>query len=193
MKISRSSKSQRGFTLIEMMVVLLIIGVLVSSIVISIRTDNLDEQIEIELNRLQALITLAREEAILQGHDMALALSDNHYRFQWYDIKAETWLPVDDGQVFRKRSIPPGTEMVLVVEDLPADGKSRPGLSRDEEDEAKKKQQEEDEDIRRVVIFPSGEVFPFELILRREDSLREFKLIANEDGDISVQIPDEIS
>lgn len=187
--MTRLLQKDRGFTLIEMMVVLLVIGILVSTIVISVKTDDLEEHMEIEMQRLQALITLAREEAILQGYDMALALKEDKYLFQWYDTQEQKWLPVDDGQVFRERAILPGTEMVLVIEDLPQEKTtSRPGLSLNDDD---KESEEQEDDIQRVVIFPSGEVFPFELILRKEDASRQFKLIANEQGDIVVQHPDE--
>ena len=173
MKTSRSSK---GFTLIEMMVVLIIIGIIVSSIVLSIRTDDLSEHMEIEMNRMRALLMLAREEAILQDHDMALAIKEDSYSFQWYDVKLQKWQPMDDGQVFRERKLIAGTELILVIENLPVKDKpDRPGLTRKKTDD-KEKQKEEDENVQRVVIFPSGDIFPFELILRKLDESVQFKL-----------------
>ena len=186
--MKRSLHHHRGFTLIEMMVVLLIIGIVVSSVVLSINTDDVKEHMEIEMNRLRALINLAREEAILQDHDMALVIKEDSYSFQWYDIKQEKWLAVDDGQVFRERKLPPGTNMVLLIEDLPTTEKhSRPGtsLTLDGKD---KEQQQEEEDVQRVVIYPSGEIFPFELILQKEDESTQFKLV----GEVEVQSPDEL-
>lgn len=200
MKISRLSnltslRQQAGFTLIEMMVVLVLIGIIVGSVVLSINTDKLEEHMEIEMNRLRALIMLAREEAILQDHDMALTIKEGSYSFQRYDIKEEQWFAMDDGQVFRERRLPPGTEMVLVIEDLASDDKkNQPGLSRNkDEDEQDDKKKDEDANIQRVVIFPSGEIFPFELILRKEDQSMQFKLVANQDGEVIVEIPDGIS
>lgn len=185
-------RHHRGFTLIEMMVVLLIIGIVVSSVVLSINTDDVKEHMEIEMNRLRALINLAREEAILQDHDMALVIKEDSYSFQWYDIKQEKWLAVDDGQVFRERKLPLGTNMVLLIEDLPTTEKhSRPGTSLTLDVKDKEKQQEE-EDVQRVVIYPSGEIFPFELILQKEDESTQFKLVANADGEVEVQLPDEL-
>ena len=185
-----STLHHRGFTLIEMMVVLLIIGIVVSSVVLSINTDDVKEHMEIEMNRLRALINLAREEAILQDHDMALVIKEDSYSFQWYDVKQEKWLAVDDGQVFRERKLPLGTNMVLLIEDLPTTEKhSRPGTSLTLD--GKDKEQEE-QDVQRVVIYPSGEVFPFELILQKEDESTQFKLVADADGEVTVQLPDEL-
>lgn len=190
----RISKSNKGFTLIEMMVVLVIIGIIVSSIVLSIKTDDLSEHMEIEINRMRALIMLAREEAILQDHDMALAIKEDSYKFQWYDIKTQKWLPMDDGQVFRERKLVPGTELVLVIADLPVKDKpDRPGLSTDKKDEAdaKQKQEDEDENLQRVVIFPSGDIFPFELILRKQDETVQFKLMTDQAGEIDIEFPED--
>ena len=188
-----STLHHRGFTLIEMMVVLLIIGIVVSSVVLSINTDDVKEHMEIEMNRLRALINLAREEAILQDHDMALVIKKDSYSFQWYDIKQEKWLAVDDGQVFRERKLPLGTNMVLLIEDLPTTEKhSQPGTSLALDAKDKEQQQQEEEDVQRVVIYPSGELFPFELILQKENESMQFKLIANTDGEVEVQLPDEL-
>lgn len=189
----KTSRSNKGFTLIEMMVVLVIIGIIVSSIVLSIRTDDLSEHMEIEMNRMRALLMLAREEAILQDHDMALAIKEDGYSFQRYDVKEQKWLPMDDGQVFRARKLLPGTELILVIADLPVKEKpDRPGLSRNKSDEDEK-QKEEEENVQRVVIFPSGDIFPFELILRKQDESVQFKLVANEDGEIELELPEDAS
>ena len=170
------------------MVVLIIIGIIVSSIVLSINTDRLEEHMEIEMNRLHALVNLAREEAILQGEDMALAINEEGYRFERYDMEKQIWLPLEDAQVFRQRSIPIGTEMILVIEDLPVEkDDANPGLSTTEQDE-----DIEDQNVQRVFIFPSGEIFPFELILRREDATAEFRLVATEDGELTIKLPEEI-
>ena len=173
--------------------VVIIIGVIMSTMVISIRTGDLDEHMENELLRLRSLINLARDEAILQGHDMALAITEDGYAFQWYDVKQQKWLALDDGKVFRERKLLPGTEFVLVIDDMPVNEKTnRPGLSR-KEDDKKDAAQEEEDNVQRVVIFPSGEVFPFELILRKQDATVQFRLLANEAGELEIELPDEIS
>ena len=190
MKISRSSN--HGFTLIEMMVVLVILGIIVSTMVLSIRTGDINEHMEIEMNRLHALIGLAQEEAILQGQVMALAIGEESYRFDIKDVEKETWSAVDDGRVFRERKLVQGTHLVLVIDDIEEDREKKFKLELSTEGE-QQEVTEEDEDYQRVQIEPSGEMFPFELILRNEDETIEYRLVMNEDGQLTLVLPEEAS
>ena len=185
---------QTGFTLIEMMVVLVIIGIIVSVTVMSIRTGDISEHMEIEVNRLHALVSLAQEEAILQGQVMALAVGETSYRFDVKDIENESWSAVSDGRVFRERALVAGTHFVLVIDEIEQEEKKdfKLELSGKEEERESELEVEED-DFQRVQIEPSGEMFPFELILRNEDETIEFKLVMGEDGELKVIMPEEAS
>ena len=94
---------QSGFTLIEMMVVLVIIGIMVTSVVLSIRTDDLGEHMEMEMQRIQALLKLAREEAVMQNEDIALKVTENTYSFEILGDKG--WEPITGDQIFRARKV----------------------------------------------------------------------------------------
>lgn len=180
---------QAGFTLIEMMVVLIIIGIVISTIVISIKTDDIGEHMKIEMNRLQALVRLAREEAILQGQVMALAVGEKSYRFDVKDIEKDTWSAMQDDQVFRERNLVPGTHFVLVIDDVKNEKRDKFKLELSED--RKQPEQQQDDDYKRVQIDPSGEIFPFELIMSNEDETIEYKLVMGEDGKLSVISPEE--
>jgi len=181
---------QTGFTLIEMMVVLVILGIIVSTMVMSIRTGDISEHMEIEMNRLHALVTLAQEEAILQGQVMALAVSEQTYRFDVKDIENETWAALDDGRVFRERPLVPGAHLVLVIDEIENKKKEEFKLQLSDKREQGAKQEEED-NYQRVQIEPSGEMFPFELIMRNEDETIEYRLVMGEDGVLSIVSPEE--
>jgi len=181
---------QRGFTLIEMMVVLVVIGIMVGTMVLSINTDNIEEHMEIEMNRLNALVTLAQEESILQGQVMALAISENKYRFEIRDIENEKWVAMTDDRVFRERTVVPGAHLVLVIEEQEQETKKdfKLALSEDREDT----EQVEDDDFQRLTIEPSGDMFPFELIIRKDDESVEYKLVLGEDGELKIIYPEEL-
>lgn len=186
-----SRVKQTGFTLIEMMVVLVVIGIMISVMVLSIRTGDISEHMEIEMNRLHALVSLAQEEAILQGQVLALAVGEASYRFDIKDIEKETWSAMTDGRVFRERAAVTGTHFVLVIDDIENEKKKEFKLELSGEEGQKEEQ--EDDDFQRVQIEPSGEMFPFELILRNEDETIEFKLVMGEDGELNIILPEEAS
>lgn len=175
-------RTQSGFTLIEMMVVLVIIGIIVSSVVLSVRTDDLEEHMEIEMQRIQALLNLAREEAVLQGEEMALTIRENKYSFEVLGEKG--WQPITDDKVFRERSIVVGTELALKVDNLEIDfGKT--------EEKAEKEFGQDKVPPPRIFILSSGEIMPFELILRTLDQSVQYSLKAELDGVIKLITPAE--
>ena len=181
---------QVGFTLIEMMVVLIIIGIIVSVMVISVKTDDIQEHMELELNRMYTLLNLAREEAILQGQVMALAIGEDRYRFEIRDQEKNKWTPIQDDRVFRERMTVPGTVFALVIDDQEKKTKKdfKLKLSSEPDDETP-----EDDEFQRVLIEPSGEINPFELILRKEDESLELKLVMDADGELKIVLPEEVS
>ncbi|HET20481.1 MAG TPA: type II secretion system protein GspH, partial [Chromatiales bacterium] len=71
----------RGFTLIEVMVVIVIIAILVTMVSLSMRGDRAGEQIEEEARRLTALLNLLREEAVMRDRDLGFALTPEGYHF----------------------------------------------------------------------------------------------------------------
>ena len=190
---------QNGFTLIEMMVVLVIMGIIVSMMVISLNSNDIQEDMEVEMTRLRVLINLAQEEAILQGQVMSLAISENTYRFDILNVEDETWQTLTDEKVFRERSVVAGTTFSLVIDEIEKEARNsefKRELTLEEEKEKKEKQadvDEEEDKYQRIYIEPSGEMFPFELILRNEDETIEVKLVLGEDGELTIVLPEDFS
>jgi general secretion pathway protein H len=186
MKISRSSNTfgsalkryplQSGFTLIELLVVLVIIGIMLTSVTLSIRTDNRGEQMETEMQRIQALLKLAREEAVMQNEDIALKVSEDRYSFDVLGDKG--WKPITDDRVFRERKVVDGTELALKVDNVEIDfGKQQEAAGEDKIPPP------------RIFILSSGEIMPFELILRTLDQSLQYSLKAEQDGTVKLIKP----
>lgn len=96
----------RGFTLIEMLVVLLIMGLLVGLVSTTTRPDERG-QLKIEADRLAQLLELAGTESRLSGKAIAWTGDGPGYRF-WRYSEEGGWSEVADSDLLRPRSLPAG-------------------------------------------------------------------------------------
>lgn len=90
----------RGFTLIEMMVVVLIIGIAMAMVSIN-GLPGSREGLRFETERVSHLLLLAREEAQIRGAAIRFDVDDSRYRF--LILKQGEWLPILDDPDLRER------------------------------------------------------------------------------------------
>ena len=93
----------RGFTLIELMAVVFIIGVILTFATISVGQHS-DKSLEEEAKRLHYLIKLASEESVLRSTSMAMEFTKQGYQF--VQIAGDKFEPMKDDNLFRKREFP---------------------------------------------------------------------------------------
>ncbi len=163
----------RGFTLLEVLVVMLVIGVLVSFAMLSLRQG--DNRLEEEAQRLAELIKLAAEEAIFEGREHAVEFSDEGYTFLAFD--GEKWQPLPDEPILRPRTLPDDASLSVDVE---GDYVTL-GADPDEED------QDERATPSRIYLLSSGEVTPFHITLRRTGEVGGFRISGDPRGRLSFE------
>ncbi len=147
----------RGFTLLELLVVLLIIGLISTFAVLSTGLANRDAELKEEADRLIALMRLASEEAILRTEQLALEIRPDGYRFFTY--RETKWEPVEE-ELFRERAWIEELDADLVLEGRP--------IVLGEQDEEENGEGEEKKSPRyqpQIMFLSSGEMTAFELIL----------------------------
>lgn len=110
-------RAGRGFTLIEMLVVLMIMGLLVGLVGASARPDD-KAQLRVEVERLAQLMDLAATDSRLSGRPLAWTANETGYRF-WRFGEDLGWSEIVNDDFLRARTLPQGMTMAnLRVENL---------------------------------------------------------------------------
>ncbi|VFT11080.1 general secretion pathway protein H [Pseudomonas aeruginosa] len=87
-------RASRGFTLIELMVVMVIISVLIGLAVLSTGFASTSRELDSEAERLAGLIGVLTDEAVLDNREYGLRLERDAYQVLRYDEAKARWLPV---------------------------------------------------------------------------------------------------
>lgn len=109
--------SPRGFTLLEIMVVMVLIGILTSLAVLSIGGGPRDRLAE-EGRRLAALVELHQQEAILSGQLRGIQFDRNGYAILSLDEQG-AWRSPDAANTLIRHQLPEDVVLGLWVEDRP--------------------------------------------------------------------------
>ena len=177
------------FTLIEILVVLVIVGILTAVAFLSFgllaENDNMDR----EARRLSTLIQLVSDEAATQGRDFGLEFMTGGYRFVEYDPLLNQWFEVIGDDFLEQRVLDEGVEFELFLEErrvlLHSEAQE---TEREEEDEQQAPRRDLTDDyLPHVLIMSSGDVTPFELRFLRDVDRSEITLEMTLAGDLEIR------
>jgi general secretion pathway protein H len=105
-----------GFTLIEILVVVVIIGIVTVGAMLSLSFAGPDRELHTEGDRLADLMNYAQEQGELQTRELGLYCTDHSYRFLAFDARRNLWVPIDDDEALRARTLPDAVKLQLDVE-----------------------------------------------------------------------------
>lgn len=186
----RSRAPSTGFTLLELLVVMFIVGIIAAMATLSVGVATSEKGTQKEIDRIADLMALASEEAVLQGREFGITFYQKEYEFSSYDIDTGQWTPIGNTGAgpFAPRPFPPEAVIDLEIEDRLVSLKERKPERKDagkakaagkdemKDPEAVEKAKEDarrrkitgarDPNLPQVFILSSGDVTPFKVRLR---------------------------
>ena len=143
----QTTLQQRGFSLLEMLIVILVVGLLYS-MAGSMLTLSVADPFQEQADRLRERVTLAQQESVIRHQALAMGFDSKGYAFFAQDDN-EQWQLMDNDDLFKRYELNPDLEQVLYLQGqavkLPAPADIHP----------------------QVFILPTGEMLGFEWHLRQ--------------------------
>lgn len=146
-------RRERGFTLLELLVVLSIIGILATIVVVSFVGSDHHSIVRNEADRMIRTLELARKESMLRNELWGVLIEDDTYEFVYYDFDQTQWLPLGR-KPYVEESLERNLELVFNTPEEVANETSG-----------------EEGEVPEIVIEPTGEITPFQIDIRHIDSL----------------------
>lgn len=97
----QAGKFEHGFTLLELLVVIVIVGITLGMVSFSVLPSERQE-LQNDAQRIAQLLQLARDEAIVRNRPIAFEAGPDRYRFLLYDD--HVWQPIHDDDLLRERN-----------------------------------------------------------------------------------------
>ena len=190
----RHKLQQRGFTLLELIVVIVIVAILFTYTTLAIRGNAPEDIIKEEAQRLERLIELALEESILRGEEYGVEFYTDGYRFL-RQTNAQ-WEAVTGDDILRERELPENMELETRLEDSPlvvdlaseplADEKIELDTSEDSETDTSK-----EKIYPHIYLLSSGEIAPdFDVRFYMPEVKTSYIVKGEFDGTLSTEISD---
>ena len=105
-----------GFTLIEVLLVILLIGLLAATVVYSFSGESRQQTLGKETEKLQARIQLAAELAMLKNVELGLFIDDKGYRFMLFEL--DKWRTIREPKALAPYEFKPGFSAKIELEGL---------------------------------------------------------------------------
>jgi len=130
----------KGFTLIEILVVVVIISISIGFVVVNISIGGDEELAEEEITRLQQILRFAHEQSVIRSQEYGVRFYETGYRFLRFDEASDSWVDVNKDKLLRSRTLPEPLELDLYIEQVPVEIL----VSRKDEPKAKNKDKDKE-------------------------------------------------
>ncbi len=168
MLITTSGTKNKGFTLLEVLLVILVIGLMAAAVQVNFSANKPEAQLKQESTRFAGVFNLAAEYSLMNNIELGVVVNDNSYQFVGYD--GVRWSPINDNEVLSLYQLPEQVVIALVFDDLPIEEPSLIDADLFKPDDETLEQMEEELEegvkalIPQVYILSGGDITPFKAV-----------------------------
>lgn len=162
----------RGFTLLEILVVITIVSIIISVALLSFGTLGSDHGLDEEVKRFTDVVEVAHEQAELEGRDYGIVLEPDSFDVRYFDQRTRLWMGLVDDRLLMRHVLPDGVRLSLQIEGRPVI-LERPESGKDL--------------VPQVLVMSSGDITPYVLTLQRDGTDTSVTLSGEQDGTIKVK------
>ena len=163
-----------GFTLLEVLVVVAIIGILTGVVVVNFTGASDAQQMESQAEQLMLRMDLARQRALQRNRELGFSVAPDGYSFIEMERETGRWLALTE-RPFAAVELADTLELSLRVDGLDEDDDASPDYDLPISEAA-----EDGDPVPDIVFFRSGELTPFQLTLSDFDRRRGW--VVSSDG-----------
>ncbi|WP_427981021.1 type II secretion system minor pseudopilin GspH [Agarivorans sp.] len=179
---------QQGFTLLEVILVLLLMSIGIYSVVMSVSGTSEQKIVEQQAKRLAALVQYAQERALLTGYDYGLFSDAESYQF--VRMEKQRWVALNN-RIFQQQNFESPYYLELTLEDAELEeqgfGSGRLGFTEGDLFEKDFITDEPEQTIvPQVLVLSSGEVTPFKLGFVYENSQYFWQVASDDLGQLAI-------
>jgi len=150
-------KKQIGFTLLEVIIILIIMGTLFSLMSLSISSK--PSAAKQSATHLQQLLEFAHDDAMLKGQILAWKLEETQYGFYRYQDKK--WLLIENDRILHQYPLSEELDYQLLIDDFSTE--------------------KNDSNAPQVMLLPDGLLTDFNLIISAKESGERYRVFNRQD------------
>jgi len=151
-----SKQRQAGFTLLEIMVTMVLIGIIAGFAVLSLPGKSPTERLAEESRRLIAVLEMTQQDALLRGDQRGVYFTETGYNLMAFQGGRGGRGAANGFMSERSYQLPVGLRLQLWVEGRPVDFKKATA------------------DLPQVLLLSSGEMTPFTVIFDEADAMAPY-------------------
>lgn len=173
---SLSACRQRGFTLLEVMLVLLLMGLAAGYVIFNAFATDPAEQLEREARRMQVVVDMASDFAVLNQQQLGIYIDEENRTYHFMQLNEEDeWQFIEGNPLYKPITLTEPFFFTLNLDDLPWQSEDR--LFDREMFDSSLSVNDKDIEIGdeqppppppQILIMSSGEITPFSLVFHYE-------------------------